>query len=91
MELLEISKPILSAGKMVRARRRDEHYSYIEDKKTWKRIPVELTRSDVFEISAYMSSTSHSLPKKTALICPNEVVEAEDPGHEELDESHART
>ena len=31
--------------------------------------------------------TSHSLPQKSVLICPNEVVEAEDPGHEELDES----
>ena len=65
----------------------DEHDSFIEDKKTVKRIPVELTRGDVFEISAYMSSNSHGLPKKSALICPNEVVEAEDPGHEELDES----
>ena len=53
----------------------------------WERIPVELTRGDVFEISAYMSSNSHGLLKKSVLICPNEVVEAEDPGHEELDES----
>ena len=29
----------------------------------------------------------HGLPKKPVLICPNEVEEAEDPGHEELDES----
>ena len=65
----------------------DEHDSFIEDKKTGKRIPVELTRGDVFEVSAYMSSTSHGLPKKPVLICPNEVVEAEDPWHEELDES----
>ena len=57
------------------------------DKKTGKRTPVELTRGDMFEISAYMSSTSHGLPKKPVLICPNEVGEAEDPGHEELDES----
>ena len=55
-------------------------------KKTGKRIPVELTRGDVFEISTYMSPNSHGLQKKSALICPNEVVEAEDPGHEELDE-----
>ena len=34
-----------------------------------------------------MSSTSHGLSKKPVLICPNEVVEAEDPGHEELGES----
>ena len=90
MEVLKISKPIVSAGKMVRSGRRivlDEHDSFIEDKKTVKRIPVELTRGDVFEISAYMSSNSHGLPKKAVLICPNEVVEAEDPGHEELDES----
>ena len=65
----------------------DEHDSCIEDNKTGKRIPVELTRGDVFEISAYMSSTSHGLPKKPVLICPNEVVEAEDPGHDELDQS----
>ena len=89
MEVLKISKPIVSAGKMVRSGRRivlDEHDSFIEDKKTGKRIPVELTRGDVFEISAYMSSTSHGLQKKPVLICPNEVVEAEDPLHEELDE-----
>ena len=30
---------------------------------------------------------SHGLPKKPVLICPNEVEEAEDLGHEELDES----
>ena len=48
---------------------------------------MELTRDDVFEVSAHMSSTSHGLPKKTVLICPNEVVDAEVPGHEELDES----
>ena len=90
MQVLKISKPIVSAGKMVRSGRRivlDEHKKFTEDKKTAKRIPVELTRGDVFEISAYMSSTSHGLPKKPVLICPNEVVEAEDPGHEELDES----
>ena len=43
MEVLKISKPIVSAGKMVRSGRRivlDEHNSFIEDKKTWKRIPV---------------------------------------------------
>ena len=34
-----------------------------------------------------MSSTSYGLPKKPVLICLSEVVEAEDPGHEELDES----
>ena len=75
---------------MVRLGRRivlDEHDSFIGDKNTVKRIPVELTRGDVFEISAYMSRNSHGLQKKPVLICPNEVVEAEDPGHEELDES----
>ena len=90
MGVLKISKPIVSAGKMARSSRRivlDENDSFIEDKKTGKRIPVELTRGDVFEISAYMSSNSHGLPKKSVLICPNEVVEAEDPGHEELDGS----
>ena len=90
MEVLKISKPILSAGKMVRTGRKivlDEHNSHIENKKTGKRIPVELTRSDVFEISAYMSSTPRGLPKRPVLICPNEVMEAEDPGPEELDES----
>ena len=90
MEVLKISKSSVSAGKMVRSGRRivlDEHDSFIEDKKTGKRIPVELTRGDVFEISAYMSPNSHGLPKKPVLICPNEVEEAEDPGHEELDES----
>ena len=90
MEVLKISKPIVSAGKMVRSGRRivlDEHDSFIEDKKTGKRIPVELTRGDVFDFSAYMSPNSHGLSKKPVLICPNEVVEAEDPGHEELDES----
>ena len=43
MEVLKISKPIVSAGKMVRSGRRivlDEHGSFIEDKKTGKRIPV---------------------------------------------------
>ena len=42
MELLKISKPIVSAGKMVRSGRRnvlDEHDYIIEDKKTGKRIP----------------------------------------------------
>ena len=52
-----------------------------------KRISVELTRGDVFEISAYVSPNSHGLPNRPVLICPDEVVEAEDPGHEELDES----
>ena len=90
MEVLKISKPTVSAGKMVRSGHRivlDEHDSFIEDKKTEKRILVELTRGDVFEISAYMSPNSHGLPKKPVLICPNEVEEAEDSGHEELDES----
>ena len=67
MEVLRISKPIVSAGKMVRSGRRivlDEHDSFIEDKKTVKRIPVELTCGDVFEISAYMSPNSHGLLKK---------------------------
>ena len=90
MEVLKISKPILSACKMVRSGRKivlDEHNSYIEDKKTGKRIPVELTRGDVFEISAYMSSTPRGLLERPVLISPNEVVEAEDRGHEKLDES----
>ena len=90
METLKMSKPIVSAGKMVRSKRKivlDEHDSFIEDKKTGKRIPVERTRCDVFEISAYMSPNSHGLQKKQVLICPNEVEETEDPGHEELDES----
>ena len=94
MEVLQISKPIVSAGKMVRSGRRivlDEHDSFIEDKKTEKRIPVELTRGDVFEISAYMSSNSHGLPKKSVLICPNEVVGAEDPRHQKLNESMPET
>ena len=43
---------------------------------------MELTRGDVFEMSAHMSSTSHGLPKKPVLVCPNDVVEAEDRGHE---------
>ena len=90
MEVLKISKPIVSASKMVRSGRRivlDEQDSFVEDKKTGKRIPVELTCGDVFEISAYMASNSHGLPKKSVLTCRNEVVEAEDPGHEGLDES----
>ena len=47
MEVLKISKPIVSAGKMVCSGRRivlDEHNSFIDDKKTGKRIPVKLTR-----------------------------------------------
>ena len=39
MEVLKISKPIVSAGKMVRSGRRivlDEHDSFIEDKKNWE-------------------------------------------------------
>ena len=91
VEMLKISKPIVSsAGKMVRSKRKivlDEHDSFIEDNKTAKRIPLELTRCDVFEISAYMSPNSHGLQKKQVLICPNEIEEAEDPGHAELDES----
>ena len=89
-EVLKISKPIVSAGKMARSGRRtvlDDHDSFIEDKKTGKRIPVGLTRGDVFEISAYMSPNSHGLLKKPVLICSNEVEEAEDAGHQELDES----
>ena len=34
-----------------------------------------------------MSPNSHGLSKKPVFICPSEVVEAEDPGHEELGES----
>ena len=34
-----------------------------------------------------MSTNSHGLPKKSELTCPKEVVEAEDPAHEELYES----
>ena len=47
MEVLKISKLIMLAGKVVRSGRKiglDEHNSYIEDKKTGTRIPVELTR-----------------------------------------------
>ena len=90
MEVLKISKPIMSAGKVVRSGRKivlDEHDSYIEDKKTGTRIPVELTRGDVFEVSAHVSSRPRSLLEQPVLICPNEVDEAEDPGYEELDES----
>ena len=46
MEVLKISNPIVSASKMVRSGRKivmDEHNSFIEDKKTVKRIPVEVT------------------------------------------------
>ena len=46
--VLKISKPIVSASKMVRSGRRivlDEHDSFIEDKKTGKRIPVTCLRS----------------------------------------------
>ena len=82
MEVLKISKPIVSAGKMCVQGARSFWMSTTPSSRTRKlekRIPVELTRGDVFEISAYMSSTSHGLPKKPVLICPNEVVEAEDP------------
>ena len=61
VKVQKISKPVVSAGNMVRSGRRivlDEHNSFIEDMKTGKRIPVELTRGDVSEIGAYMSSTS---------------------------------
>ena len=82
--VLKISKPIVSASKMVRSGRRivlDERLLH-RGQENW-----EMNPCDVFEISAYMSSTSHGLPKKPVLICPSEVVEAKDPGHEELDES----
>ena len=88
--MLKISKPTISAGKMVRSGRKmilDEHNYYIEYKKTGTRTPVELTRGDVFEVSAHVSSRPRSLLEKPVLICPNEVDEAEDPGYEELDES----
>ena len=42
MEVLKISKPIVSAGKMVRSGRRtvlDEHDSFIEDKENGKTNP----------------------------------------------------
>ena len=93
MEVLKNSKPIMSAGKVVRSGRKivlDEHDSYIDDKKTGTKIPVELTRGDVFEVSAHVSSRPLSFLEKPVLICPNEVDEAdeaEDPGYEELDES----
>ena len=87
MEVLKISKPFVSAGKMGRRIVLDEHDSFVEEKRMGKRILVELTRGDVFEVSAYMSPNSHGSQKKPVLICPNEVEEAEDPGHEELDES----
>ena len=56
MDVLKISKPIMSAGKVVRSGRKivlDDHGSYTEDKRTGTRIPVELTRGDVFEVSAH--------------------------------------
>ena len=89
MEVLKISKPIVSAGKMVRSGAGSFWMTTtpLRTRKTEKRISVQLTRGDVFEISAYMSPNSHGLPKRPVLICPNEVEEAEDPGHEELDES----
>ena len=90
MEVLKISKPIMSAGKVVRSMRKivlDEHDSYIEDKKTGTRIPVELTHGELFEVSAHMSSRPCSFLEKPVLICPIDVNEAEDPGYEELDES----
>ena len=78
MEVLKISKPIMSAGKEVRSGRKivlDEHDSYIEDKKTGTGIPVELMRGDVFEVSAHVSSRPRSFLEKPVLICPNEVDE----------------
>ena len=52
-----------------------------------KVLKISKPSGDVFETSACTSSTSHGLPKKPVLICPNEVVEAEDPGRDLLDES----
>ena len=65
----------MSAGKMVRSGRRivlDEHDSFIEDKRTGKRC---------------LGSARTCHPNSNGLICQNEVEEAEDPGHEKLDES----
>ena len=73
MEVLKISKPMVSAGKMVRLGRRivlDEHDSFIGDKNTGKRIPVELTRGDVFEISAYMSPKLSRFAEETSVDLP---------------------
>ena len=70
MEVLKISKPIMSAGKVVRSRRKivlDEHDSYIEDKKTGTKIPVELTHGDVFEVSAHMFSRPVQLSGETSV------------------------
>ena len=55
--------------------------------RTRNRIPVELTRGEVFEVSAHMSSASCSPSQKPVLICPNEVEESEYPEHEMLEES----
>ena len=63
MDVLKISKPIVSAGKMVRSGRRivlDEHDSFIDDKTKGKRIPVKLTRGDVLEISVHVLQLSRS-------------------------------
>ena len=90
MEVLKISKPIISAGKVVRSGRKivlDEHDSYIEDKTIGTRIAVELKRGDVFGVSAHLSSRSRSVLKKPVLMCPSEGDEMENPGYEELDES----
>ena len=90
MEVLKILKPIMSAGKVVRSGRKivlDDRDSYIEDKKIGTRICVELTRGDVFEVSAHEPSRPRRFLEKPVLICPNEVDEAKDLGYEELDES----
>ena len=57
----------------------EKHDSYVEDNKTGTRIPVELTRGDVFEVSAHVSSRPRSLLENPVLICPSEVDETEDP------------
>ena len=46
------------------------HDSYVEDNKTGTRIPVELTRGDVFEVSAHVSFRPRSLLENPVLICP---------------------
>ena len=46
------------------------HVGRQDDKETGKRIPVELTRGDVFEVSAHMSSRSRRLPKEPSADLP---------------------
>ena len=68
MEVLKISKKIVSAGKMVRSGRRIvlvENDSFIEDKKTGKRIPVELTRGGPPHLTVCRRSQRVDLPERS--------------------------